>query len=153
MDNFIYRKLRQTKCSSTNNGIRDNEWNPYEKLSVFPNENLKQMFNNLVKTIPMTWFHIDIPIISGVWTSFCTKTDWCNQPWHINQKGDTTPTIRRNNFNLDGKLLHNKTYHVQLRSWYLKIFGFVRMVINLKFFIHLFLVLDNVVCTIYYINF
>ena len=103
-ENSIYRKLRQTKCSSTNNGIRDNEWNPYEKLSVFPNENLKQMFNNLVKTIPMTWFHIDIPIISGVWTSFCTKTDWCNQPWHINQKGDTTPTIRRNNFNLDGKL-------------------------------------------------
>ena len=32
----------------------------------FSNENLKKTFNNLVKTIAMTWFHRLILIISGV---------------------------------------------------------------------------------------
>ena len=70
----------------------------------FSNENLKKTFNSLVKTIAMTWFHSHILIISGVWTWFCTKTDWCNQPWHMNQDGDTTPTIRGNDLNDNEKL-------------------------------------------------
>ena len=114
----------------------------------FSNENLKKTFNNLVKTIAMTWFHRLILIISGVWTWFCTKTDWCNQPWHMNQDGDTTPTIRGNDLNDN-----EKTHHVQLRSWYLKIFFVVRKMMNSQFFLHKVLFLYNdVFSTSYYIN-
>ena len=97
---------------------------------------------------PYPWHGFTILIISGVWTWFCTKTDWCNQPWHMNQDGDTTPTIRGNDLNDN-----EKTHHVQLRSWYLKIFFVVRKMMNSQFFLHKVLFLcNNVVSTSYYIN-